>query len=150
MALKGAHTGFLGKSVDKRTETVVRDFQLPSVKTVPLELLRDKMMTGDRGFFAFGVGVKLDDLHAVKKRTRHRLKGICGSDKQAVGKVNGKLDEMVAEFLVLLRVEHLKKSRSRIPCAELHILSTSSRRMTGLEVFARMSASIILPGIEPM
>ena len=124
MALKGAHTGFLGKSVDKHAETVVRDFQFSSVKTVPLELLRDKMMTGDRGFFAFGVGVKLDDLHAVKKRTRHRLKGICGSDKQAVGKVNGKLDEMVAEFLVLLRVEHLKKSRSRIPlCRAAHFIN---------------------------
>ena len=61
-----------------------------------------------------GVGAKLDQLHSVKQRTGDAVERVCGCQKQAVRKVEGKLHEMIAEALVLLGIQYLEQSRGGV------------------------------------
>ena len=72
-------------------------------------------MFGDSLLFVLGVSVKLYYFHAVKKRSCNGIERICRGNEETVGKVYRQFDEVIAERLVLLRIEHLEQRGCRIP-----------------------------------
>ena len=79
-----------------------------------LELLRAEMVFRDVELLLAGVAGKLDDLHAVAQRPGDCVEGVGRRDEEHVGKIERHLDEVVAEGVVLLRIEHLEKRRRRV------------------------------------
>ena len=73
------------------------------------------MVAGDRALFCLGVAVDPDDLHAVQQRPRDRVGHVCRRDEQHLGQVQLDLEVVVAEGVVLRRVEHLEQGRRRVP-----------------------------------
>ena len=65
-------------------------------------------------FFLARIAGQLDDLHAVEQWPRDGIERIGCRDEQHVGEIERHLDKMVAERVVLLRVEHLQKRRGRV------------------------------------
>ena len=62
-------------------------------------------------FFLARIAGQLDDLHTIEQWPRDRIKRIGRRYEQHVGEIERHLDKMVAERVVLLRVEHLQKRR---------------------------------------
>ena len=56
----------------------------------------------------------LDQLHTIQKRSRYRLRRIRRTDKQHLREIDRKFHIVIAEFPVLLSVQHLQKSRKGI------------------------------------
>ena len=109
LSFKIADAGFSRVAGDYLVYGVVGQLEHTSVKSVTLQLLREEVVLCYGELFRGGVCVKLYHFHTVKEGARYCVEGVCGRDEQAVGEVNGKLDEVVAECLVLLSVEYLKK-----------------------------------------
>jgi len=55
-----------------------------------------------------GVTRELDSLHAVEQRWRNSVERVCGGDEEDLGEVDGYVDIVVCESVVLLRIEYLK------------------------------------------
>ena len=91
----------------------------------------------DLQLFFVRVGAKLNDLHAVKKRPRNRVRRVCGRDEHALAEVKRNLDIVVAEARILRGIENLQK-RGRgvalIVAAELIDLVEQQKRVLTLRL----------------
>ena len=65
-------------------------------------------------FLVLGVAVEPHDLHAVEQRGRDRVGDVRGGEEQHVGQVEFELEVVVAERVVLRRVEHLEQCARRV------------------------------------
>ena len=72
------------------------------------------MVARDRDLLVLGVAVEPDDLHAVEQRAGDRLGHVRGRDEQDLGQVEVDLEVVVAERVVLRRVEHLEQRARRV------------------------------------
>ncbi len=61
-----------------------------------------------------GVALELDDLQAVEQRRLDRAQLVGRGDEQDLAQVEGQVEVVVAEGVVLGRVEHLKQRRGRV------------------------------------
>jgi len=75
--------------------------QLPGQQVVPR----------DEHLLVLGVPVELDQLHPVQQRARDAIEHVGGSQEHHVGQVEVDLQVVVAEGVVLRRVEDLKQRR---------------------------------------
>ena len=75
--------------------------QLPGQQVVP----------GDEHLLVLGVAVELDQLHPVEQRARDAFEHVRGGQEHHVGQVEVHLQVVVAEGVVLRRVEHLQQRR---------------------------------------
>ena len=57
---------------------------------------------------------QLNDVHTVQQRPRDHTGVVGRGDKQYVAQVKGKIDIMILEGIVLLRIQHLQQRRGRI------------------------------------
>ena len=71
-------------------------------------LLRDVML------FRSQIAVDLDDLHAVQKRSRDRLRRVGRRDEHHAAHIHRDLDIMIDKSAVLRAVQYLEKRRRRI------------------------------------
>ncbi len=62
----------------------------------------------------FCVTGEFENLHAVAQRRRNRLQGIGCSDKHHPGEVKSQIQVIIAEVIVLFRVQHLEERRRGI------------------------------------
>src|SRR6266540_315880 len=74
----------------------------------------EQVVAGDRDLLLLGVAVQPDDLHTVQQWLRDRLDDVGGGDEQHVRQVQLDLEVVVAERVVLRRVEHLEQGRRRV------------------------------------
>ncbi len=72
------------------------------------------MVPGDGDLLGLGVAVDPDDLHPVEQRARDGLDHVGGGDEQHPRQVEVDLEVVVAERVVLRRVEHLEQRRGRV------------------------------------
>ena len=109
------------------------------------------MVAGDEDLLVLGVAVEAHELHAVEQRAGDGVDHVGGGDEDHVGQVEVDLEVVVAEGVVLGRVEHLEQRRGRDrrdqPPADS--LSTSSSSTTGFIEPASVMARTMRPGWEP-
>jgi hypothetical protein len=98
---------------DLLQEDVVDD-DLALLEPVPLELPRPEVAVRDRELLVDGVAVERDDLHAVEQRPGDALDEVRGGDEEHLGQVELDVEVVVAERVVLRRVEHLEQRGRRI------------------------------------
>ena len=94
------------------------DVDLVVLDAVVLLLLGQQVAQRDVDLLVLGVAREADHFHPVEQRRRnvHRVRG---RDEHHVRQVEVDLDVVVAERVVLLRVEHLEQRRRRV-AAEVH------------------------------
>ena len=83
-------------------------------ETGPLQLARQQVAAGDEHLLGVRVAVEADDVHAVEQRPGHRVEHVGRGDEHDLGQVEVELEVVVAERVVLRRVEHLEQRRRRV------------------------------------
>src|SRR5271156_1243043 len=78
------------------------------------QLASNKIAARDLKFFARGVAGETDDLHAGAKRAGNGVEHIRRGDKHDAAEVEGHREVIVAESVVLLRVQHLQHRGGRV------------------------------------
>ena len=114
-------------------------------------LPRQQVLAGDVELLLLAVAGQLDDLHAVEQRRMNGAQLVRRGDEQHPRQIDRDLEVVVAERVVLRRVQHLEQRRGRVALVSPPvILSISSSMNTGFIEPACFSAWTIRPGIEPM
>ena len=90
------------------------DRDLVLAQAVALALARPQVVARDRGLLRHRVAVEPDDLHTVQERAGDRLGDVGGGDEQDLGEVELDVEVVVAERVVLGRVEHLEQGRAGV------------------------------------
>ena len=93
---------------------VVADADFLCFQPVSVELAADQVVARDGKLLLDRVAVELDDLHAVEQRARNGVDHVGRRNEQHVGEVEVHLQVVVAEGVVLGRVQHLEQSRRRV------------------------------------
>ena len=83
-------------------------------EAVVLHLLGHQVIARDRELLLLGVAGQLEHFHAVAQRPGNRVEHVGGGDEQHLGQVERHVQVVIAEGVVLLRVEHLEQRRRRI------------------------------------
>jgi hypothetical protein len=93
---------------------IVGHLNLFRLEAVRLELAANEIAARDLEFFARRVAGETDDLHTVAKRARNGVEHIRRGDEHDAAEVEGHGEIIVAEGVVLLRVQHLQHRGGRI------------------------------------
>ena len=101
-------------SVTIRLAARVVDRDLVLAQAVALALARPQVAARDRDLLVGRVAVEADHLHAVEQRPRDRLGHVAGGDEHDLRQVELDVEVVVAERVVLRRVEHLEQRRRRV------------------------------------
>src|SRR5208337_602935 len=118
-AFEIAHTRFARIAVDDLPQPFLGEFELFAfLHAVFLGLLRDQVLARDVDLLLAGVTGEFDDLHAIAQRIRDGIHPVGGGDKDDFGKVEGHIKVVIAEGIVLLRIEDLHE-RGRWIAAEV-------------------------------
>ena len=118
LALERAHPRLAGVVAHDAAHRRLGDFDLAVLDAVVLHLLGQQVAQRDVELLVLGVARQPDDFHPVEQRRRdvHRVRS---RDEHRVRQVEVDLDVVVAEGVVLLRVEDLQQRGRRI-AAEVH------------------------------
>ena len=81
---------------------------------VLFDLAWDQITVGNLELLLLDVAGELDDLHAIQQGRRNRAEVIGGGHEHDLREIERQLEVMIAEGVVLLRIEHLQHGRSRI------------------------------------
>ena len=116
-----------------------------------INLLGHQMAFDDLELLFFGVARQFQHFHPVAQRRRNRIEHVGRGQEQHLGEIEGNIEIMIDEGVVLLGVEYLEQRRGRV-AAEIGVpsLSTSSRMNSGLLEPALRSPWMMRPGNEPM
>ena len=109
LALQVPDAGLARVVADDDADRVVGQRHLLGRQPVALELPRQQVVARDRDLLVLGVAVQPDDLHAVEQRSGDRLAHVPGRDEQHLGQVEVDVQVVVAERVVLRRVEDLEQ-----------------------------------------
>ena len=93
---------------------VVGDVHLRRLEAVADHLPRQQVVAGDGDLLVLGVAVERDELQAVQQRPGDRLEHVGRGDEEHIGEVEVDLEVVVAERVVLRRVEDLEQRGRRI------------------------------------
>ena len=99
---------------DQIDDFLVAQTELGSRKTIGLDLLRNEMFLGNVQLVHFCVGRQLNDLQTVSQRHRYIVQIVRCSDEQYFGEIVRLFQVVVAEQLVLFRVQYLQQCAGRI------------------------------------
>ena len=118
LALERSDAGLTGVAADDRADHRVRDRDLVGRETGSLELAGQQVAAGDEDLLVLGVAVEADELHPVEQRSGDRVGDVGRGDEHHLGQVEVDLEVVVAERVVLGRVEHLEQRGGRVarPC----------------------------------
>ncbi len=111
-----------------------------TLQPVLLQLLGQEVAPRDLVFFVGDIPGEPDDLHAVRQHLGDGVDGIGGGDEEHVRQVEGRVDIVVAEFHVLLRVEHLQERRGGVALEALAQLVDLVEHEDRVPVFAYFQA----------
>ena len=124
------------------------DLYLTLGKTIGTNLLGDEMLLCNVAFLYCRIPGKLDHFHAIKEGSRYCVKGIGRGDEKYLAEVNGDVDVVVVETVILFRVKHFSIAADGSPWKLFElILSISSRRKTGFATPTFFRPLTMRPGI---
>ena len=132
--LQRAHARLAGVLGGQPAQRVVGHGHVGGVQPGPLQLPWQQVAAGDRHLLVLGVAVQRDRLHPVDQRLGDRLGDVGRRDEQHVGQVQLDLEVVVAERVVLRRVQHLEQRGGRVTAvvrAELVHLVQQDHRVHG-------------------
>ena len=112
--LELAHAGLAGVVGRDDAQRLVLDDDLVVGQAGALALPGEQVVAGDRDLLLLGVAVEPDELHPVEQRLGDGLDHVGGGQEHHVGQVEVELEVVVAEGVVLRRVEHLEQCRCRV------------------------------------
>ncbi len=92
-----------GRELDDRVLAFLR------LDAVLLDLARNQVALRDVDLLLFGVAGQLDDLHAVEQRRRDRVQLVGCADEKHLAQIERLIEIVVAERVVLLRIERLQQ-----------------------------------------
>src|SRR5271157_5766414 len=114
-AFEIAHTRLARIAVDDLPQPLLREFELFAfLHAVFFGLLRDQVLARDVDLLFASVAGEFDDLHAIAQRIRDGIHPVGGGDEDDLGKVEGHVEIVIAEGIVLLRIENLHERGRRI------------------------------------
>ena len=105
------HTRFTGVVGRDLAQRVLGDRHLVGGQRRPVPLPGQQEVAGDGDLVVLGVAVDLHQLHPVQQRRRDVLDHVGGRQEHHVGQVQIQIEVVVAERVVLRRVEHLQQGR---------------------------------------
>ena len=114
LALELADTRLARVLADHELDGFVRDGDLVLTEAVAFHLPRPQVPVRDRDLLVRRVSVEADHLHPVEERPGDRLGHVPGGDEEDLREVELDVEVVVAERVVLRRVEHLEERRGRI------------------------------------
>ena len=112
-SFQGTDPGFTGVVTHHIAHGVFGDHQFAVLDPVVGHLLGQQVFQSDVGFFVFGVARQTNHFHAIKQRRRD-VHGVRGGHEHDVAQVVIDFHIVVAEGVVLLRVQHLQQSAGRV------------------------------------
>ena len=113
LALEVADAGFARVAANHLPQRVVGERDVLRRQAVVLDLLVDQVIARDLQLLFLGVAGELEHFHAVAQRRRNRIEHVRGRDEQHLGQVERHVEVVIAERVVLLRIEHLEQRRRR-------------------------------------
>ena len=119
LALEVADAGLVGVRADELRHRLVGDLDVLVLEPVVLHLLGDQEALADLDLLLLGVAGQLDDLHPVAQGGRDRVEQVGRRDEEDLAQVEGHLEVVVLEGVVLLRVEDLEQGGARV-APEVH------------------------------
>ena len=149
--LQLAHAGLARVVAHDVAHRVLGKLDLLRRDAVFLDLARNQVAEGDVHLLLFAVALQRDDLHAVEQRRRHRVEHVGRADEQHLRQIERHVEVVVAERVVLLRVQRLEQRRGRIAAevaAQLVDLVEHDHRVVGfgaanaLDDLARQRADV--------
>ena len=114
LPLQLAHAGLAGVARDDGLERLLGDGHVLLGDAVLLELLGDQVLLGDAQLLLQRVAVEVDDLHAVLEGRVDGLQLVGVGQEEHLTKINGHIQVVVPEGVVLLGVQHLQQSCARV------------------------------------
>ena len=119
-----------------------------------LDLPGNEIAEGDVLLLLLAVALQEDQFHAVKQGRRNRIQHIRGADEQGLRQIEWDIEIVIAEGVVLLRIQRLEQCRRRIAAevaAQLVDLVEHHHRVVGfgsanaLDNLARQRADVGAP-----
>ncbi len=114
LALELSHARLSRVLAHDRSERHVVDRDLVLAQAVPVALARPEVAPRDRDLLVDRVAVEADHFHAVEQRLRDRVRDVRGRDEHDLREVELDVEVVVAERVVLRRVEHLEQRGRRV------------------------------------
>ena len=114
LALELADAGLARVLGDDELDALVRDRDLVLAEAVALDLARPQVALRDRDLLVGRIPVETDHFHAVEERAGNRLGHVPGRDEEHLREVELDVEVVIAERVVLRRVEHLEQRRRRV------------------------------------
>ena len=109
LALELTHTRLTRVVGHHGLDGVVGQGDLLGAQTVALELTPEQVVARDCELLVLCVAIEADDLHAVQQRTGDGVGHVRGRDEQHLGQVELDLEVVVAEGVILGRVEDFEE-----------------------------------------
>ena len=114
LSLQRTNTRLTRVAGDGRAQRGLRQRDLVGAQPGQLDLARQQVALGDEDLLVLGVAVEADELHAVEQRRRDGVGDVGRGDEDDVAEVEVDLEVVVAERVVLCRVEHLEQRSRRV------------------------------------
>ncbi len=113
--LQGAHARLAGVLAGQLAQGVLLQDHLVGGQTGALQLPGQQVVAGDDDLLVLGVAVEADELHAVGEGLRDGLQHVRRGQEDDVAEVELDLQVVVAEGVVLGRVQDLQQGGGRVP-----------------------------------
>src|SRR5262249_10873121 len=113
-ALEVSHARLARVMGDDFRQCLVGDLDLISPQPIRLQLPAQEIASRDLELFLPGVTGEADDFHPIAQRTWDRIEHVGGGDEYHAAQIERHAEIIVAERIVLLRIEHFEKRGSRI------------------------------------
>ena len=117
-ALQIAHASLESVFANDLLQRRLAELDLARLQAVRLELARDQELAGDGQLLFLDVTGEFDHLEPVAQRGRHRVEDVGRRDEHHLAQVVRDLEIVVAERVVLLRIQYFQQ-RGRGVAAEI-------------------------------
>ncbi len=107
-------TGLPGVLARQLAQRGLVESDLGRLQTGPFQLAREQVVAGDDDLLVLGVTVEPDQLHPVEQGLRDGVQDVGGGEEDDVAEVEFDLQVVVAEGVVLRRVEHFEEGGGRV------------------------------------
>ena len=111
---QSADARFARIPLDNRLQDGLGEAGLAGLEAVFLELLRHEVLFGDLYLFFFRIARKFDNFHAVQERPGNIADDVGRRNPEDLGQIEGNIEVMVGEGIVLFRVQYFEKGRRRV------------------------------------
>ena len=110
-AFEVADARFARVAADDGAQAGIGEGDLLAGQPVVLDLLGDEVIARDGELLLLGVAGQFEHFHAVAQRPGNRVEHVGRGDEQHLGQIERHVEVVIAERVVLFRIEHLEQRR---------------------------------------